>query len=98
MHRNLYFEIQKYDSLKEAINLASFLSDNNDPEYKINEFTQKNPLNYDIIAEGRWIAEKFGITGYPSNIVVDKKGVIQFYDVGYKSDIVERLSYAIDKN
>ncbi len=69
-----------------------------DPEYKINEFTQKNPLNYDIIAEGRWIAEKFGITGYPSNIVVDKKGVIQFYDVGYKSDIVERLSYAIDKN
>lgn len=29
-HRILYVETQIYDSFKEAINLASFLSDNND--------------------------------------------------------------------
>lgn len=68
-----------------------------DPEYKINEFIQKNPLNYNIIAEGRWLAEKFGINSYPTNIVVDKKGVVQFYEVGYKSDILERMSSTIEK-
>jgi|688.fasta_scaffold98210_5 thiol-disulfide isomerase/thioredoxin len=68
-----------------------------DPEYLIQEYIQKNPFNYDIIAEGRWIAEKFEISSYPTNIVVDKKGVVQFYEVGYKSDIVERMSNEIDK-
>ncbi len=68
-----------------------------DPEYKIKAFLNTTPLNYDIISEGRWLAEKFGITGYPTNIIVDKKGIIQFYEMGYKTDIAERMSSTLDE-
>lgn len=38
------------------------------------------------------------MTAYPTNIIVDKNGIIQFYETGYKSDILERMSFAIDKH
>ncbi|MNG39784.1 hypothetical protein D3C84_1280480 [compost metagenome] len=55
------------------------------------------PLDYDIIPEGRWIADKFGVTAYPTNIIVDKKGIIQFCEMGYKADIIERMTTTLDK-
>jgi len=93
-------EIPKLNQLREKYKDKNiqFVAIGLDPAYKINEFTQKTPLNYDIIAEGRWIAEKFDISSYPTNLIVDGKGIIQFYEVGYKSDILERMSYEIEKN
>lgn len=93
-------EIPKLNQLREKYKDKNiqFIAIALDPEYKINEFILKNPFFYDIIAEGRWIAEKFEISSYPTNIVVDKKGVVQFYEIGYKSDIIERISNEIEKN
>ena len=68
-----------------------------DPEYKIASFLKTTPLYYDIIAEASYISDKFDVTAYPTNIIVDKKGIIQFYETGYKSDILERMSFVIDK-
>lgn len=92
-------EIPKLNQLREKYKDKNiqFVAIGLDPAYKINEFTQKIPLNYDIIAEGRWIADKFDISSYPTNLIVDGKGIIQFYEVGYKSDILERMSYEIEK-
>jgi len=92
-------EIPKLNQLKEKYKDKNihFVAIALDPEYKIDEFTKKTPLNYDILSEGSFFAEKFGVHAYPTNIVVDGKGIIQFYEVGYKSDILERISYAIDK-
>ena len=93
-------EVPKLNLLREKYKdkNVQFIAIALDPEYKINEFIQKNPFFYNIIAEGRWIAEKFEISSYPTNIVVDKKGVVRFYEVGYKSDIIERISNEIEKN
>ena len=92
-------EIPKLNELKEKYKGKNvhFIAIALDPEYKISPFLKMFPLNYDIIPEGRWIADKFGVNAYPTNIIVDKKGTIQFCEMGYKSDIVERMTSTLDQ-
>ncbi|HJS01549.1 MAG TPA: TlpA disulfide reductase family protein [Flavobacterium sp.] len=92
-------EMPKLNELKEKYKNKNihFIAIALDPEYKINSYLQKTPLDYKIIAEGSWIAEKFGVNSYPTNIIVDKEGTIQFYEIGYKSDTLERMSNTLDK-
>ncbi|WP_418264287.1 TlpA family protein disulfide reductase [Flavobacterium faecale] len=93
-------EIPKLNELKQKYKDKNvhFIAIALDSEYKIASFLKTTPLYYDIIAEGRYISEKFDVTAYPTNIIVDKNGIIQFYETGYKSDILERMSFAIDKH
>lgn len=93
-------EIPKLNQLKEKYKDKNvhFIAVALDPEYTIRPFLKTTPLDYDIIAEGKWIAEMFGVTSYPTNIITDKKGIIQFYEIGYKSDIIERMSSTLDEN
>ncbi|MGQ7945660.1 TlpA family protein disulfide reductase [Flavobacterium sp. WC2509] len=65
-------------------------------ENELTPFLKKYPFDYDIIPGGNSIANKFNVI-YPTNIIVDKKGVIQFYEIGYKTDIVEKMTSEIDK-
>lgn len=92
-------EMPKLNELKEKYKNKNihFIAIALDPEYMITPFLKQYPLNYEIIADGRWIAEKFDINSYPTNIIVDKEGTIQFYEIGYKTDILERMSSTIDK-
>ena len=68
-----------------------------DAEYKLSEFLEQHPFTYDIVEDGRWIAEQFEIKSYPSNIILDQNGAIQFFKIGYKTDILEMMSYKIEK-
>ncbi|WPR72431.1 TlpA disulfide reductase family protein [Flavobacterium sp. NG2] len=91
-------EIPKLNELKEKykdqkVHFIAIALDTND---KIDDFFKRLKLNYDVIAEGRTIASDFNVTSYPTNIVIDKKGIIQLFEVGYKSDIISRMSKVID--
>lgn len=92
-------EIPQLNKLKEKYKEqgVNFISVALDPDYKIASFLKKNKFNYDIVPEGRWLAHKYDVSVYPTNIVLDKKGVFQLFEVGYKSDIIERMSYKIDE-
>lgn len=92
-------EMPKLNQLKEKYKDKNvhFIAIALDEGYKIASFLKTTPLTYDIIPEGRWIAEKFDVNSYPTNIIVDKNGIIQFYDRGYKTDILEKMSFEIDK-
>ncbi len=92
-------EIPKLNKLKEKYKGKNvhFIAVALDPEYTIIPFLTKTPFSYDIIADGRWITEMFDVTAYPTNIIVDQKGTIQFYEIGFKSDISERMINTIDK-
>ena len=68
-----------------------------DLEYKIDKFRRENPFFYNVVEDGRWLASKFEVSLYPTNIIIDKQGVIQFYKTGYKSDITEAMTFEIDK-
>lgn len=91
-------EIPDLNKLKEKFTGkdVEFIAVGLDAEYKIAKFLRKHPFKYDIVEDGRWIAEKFDVKLYPSNIIIDKEGKIQFYKIGYKKDITEAMSYKIE--
>ncbi|WP_298493963.1 TlpA disulfide reductase family protein [uncultured Algibacter sp.] len=68
-----------------------------DQEYKIEKFLRKHPFKYDIVEDGRWLASKFGVSLYPTNVIIDKNGNFKFFKSGFRSDITEAMSYKIDK-
>ncbi len=92
-------EIPKLNELKQKYKdqKVHFIAVALDEDYKIKEFFKKIKLNYEVISEGRDIASDLDVTAYPTNIVIDKNGIIQLFEVGYKSDIINRMSFAIDK-
>ena len=92
-------EIPKLNELKQKYKDQNvhFIAVALDDDYKIKEFFKKLKLDYEIVSEGRYIATDLNVTAYPTNIVIDKEGIVQLYEVGYKSDIVARMSSAIDE-
>lgn len=92
-------EIPQLNKLKEKFKGrdVEFIAIGLDEEYKVDKFLKHYPFNYDIVEDGRWLAEKFDIQLYPSNIIIDQKGNYYFYKIGYKSDITESMSYSIEK-
>lgn len=92
-------EIPQLNALKEKFKgkEVAFIAIALDQEYKIAKFLKQNPFKYNIVEDGRWIAEKFDVKLYPTNIIIDKKGNFQFYKIGYKSDITEAMEYTVEK-
>lgn len=93
-------EIPKLNQLKEQYENnpnVEFVAIGLDDKYSILKFLKTNPLTYDIIDEGRWLASKFDIKSYPTNIIIDKTGTIQFFEVGYKSEIKSIMMNKIDE-
>lgn len=93
-------EIPKLNALKEQYQDSEnvkFIAIGLDNKDAIEKFLIKYPLTYDIVDEGRWIASKFDITSYPTNIIIDKQGNIQFFEIGYKSSIKSMMTNKIDE-
>ncbi|KXX71818.1 hypothetical protein AVL50_03265 [Flammeovirga sp. SJP92] len=84
---------EKYMNNTDVIFVAITIAD----IYKIKNFQKKYPFYYHQIDDGRYLCEKFNVKLYPTNIVVDKEGNYFNYTLGYKHDLVERLSYSIDE-
>lgn len=92
-------EIPQLNELKEKFKNkdVEFIAVALDEEYKLDPFLRQHPFTYDLVEDGRWVAEKFDIESFPSNIIIDKKGTIQFFKIGYKPNIVEAMSFEIEK-
>jgi len=92
-------EIPQLNELREKYKdkNVEFIAVSYEAEYKLSEFLEQHPFTYDIVEDGKWIVDKFEIKSYPSNIIIDQNGTIQFYKIGYKTDIVEMMSYKIEK-
>ena len=76
---------------------VEFLAFALDEEYKIANFLKKHPFDYDIIEESRYIAQKFGVKSYPTNIIIDQDGKIEYYKSAYNSRIYNAMKYKIEK-
>lgn len=93
-------EIPKLNELKELYKDESnveFIAIGLDDKYEIEAFLKKYPLKFDIVDEGRWIANQFDITSYPTNIIIDQKGIVQFFEIGYKRNIKGLMTNKIDE-
>ncbi len=60
---------------------------------EIETFLKNIPFNYQIIDKGRWLASNYSINSYPTNVVIDKEGIVKFHSTGYSL----QLPYWIEK-
>lgn len=67
-----------------------------DERYDIQEFLKTNPFRYNIIDGGRYIASKYNINLYPTNLVLDKEGKAVFHSSGYSMGTVPWIKKSID--
>ena len=54
-----------------------------DQRWNIKDFLKEIPFNYRQVADGRDISNQYGVSSYPTNVVIDKKGMVRFSSMGY---------------
>jgi len=63
----------------------------------IKNFLATNPFKYHIIENGRYIAQgKYGINVYPTNVVVDKQGIVRFHSSGVGFTTIRGIKKTIE--
>jgi thiol-disulfide isomerase/thioredoxin len=67
-----------------------------DEAYDLKQFLKEMPFNYGIVDGGRYIASQYGITSYPTHVVLDKEGKVTFHTSGYGMGTVPWLKKSID--
>lgn len=74
-----------------------FLAFSTDKTAAVQQFLTQKTFNYRIIPRSRNIAKKFGVFGYPSHYVIDKKGLVRFYQLSYSPGTGSRIDFEISK-
>ena len=89
--------VQKYKDNENVV----FLSFALDSKKKIEKFLKKNTFDYHIVANSKNI-NKYYLPGamkkYPTNILIDKKGIIRLHWYGFRSDFSKRMDEMIAEN
>ena len=84
--------VQKYKGQSDVVFLAVAL----DARYELQQFLKLMPFNYNIIADGRYIASKFGVSAFPTHVVVDREGLVKFHTAGLARNTVHWVQKSID--
>jgi len=79
----------KYKDNKDVLFLAIALDD----KFDLKQFTKISPFLYNIVPDGRYFADKHGVTSYPTHLIVGKDGLIKFHTTGLAHNTV----YWVDK-
>lgn len=66
-----------YEKYKNDTNVV-FASITFDKQNKVNSFLKKYPIKYPVVSDAKGICDSFKISGYPTNIIIDKNG--NYYD------------------
>jgi len=73
-----------------------FIAIATDEKYKLKEFLKDTPFAYHIVSDGRELATKYGITGYPTNVIIGKDGKVKSHSMGYGPYTLDGFAKAID--
>lgn len=68
-----------------------------DEDYEIKEFLKDKALGYHIIDRGRYIAEKYNVHLYPTNVVINRNGLVAFSSQGGSASNTYWMKKAIDE-
>ncbi len=53
-----------------------------DEGYRIKDFIQSSPYEYHIISDSRYLADRYGVHLFPTNVVVNREGKVVYSSVG----------------
>ncbi len=78
---------------------VEFIAITLDDKTRITRFLQRYAFRYDMVEKGKWLASEFGIQKYPTNLIIDKKGVIQYYktDANIFADMSAKITKELSK-
>lgn len=69
-----------------------------DQSWEIKDFMKQIPFNYMQVADGRSYSDGFNVKSYPTNVVIDPKGIIRFSSSGYGMGTLKFLKKAIEES
>lgn len=84
--------VNQYKTNQDIVFIAIAL----DEKYSITDFLKSNPFEYHIIDNGRYIASQYGITSYPTHVVLNKKGNVLFHTTGFGSNTIVWVKKSIE--
>lgn len=84
--------VQQYKQRDDVVFLAVALDD----RAAIQTFVEKRPYDYALVADGRYVAERYGIKSFPTNVVVDRQGNVVFH-AQYHPNMAAFLQKAIEE-
>ena len=84
--------VDKYANNPNVVFLAIGL----DGRYDIKQFLKTNPYNFDIIDDGRYYANLYNVTLYPTTVILDKAGKVMFNTVSFGPNSTYWITKTID--
>jgi peroxiredoxin len=60
------------------------------------EFTDKVGATFPIVLDDAKVSDKFGVTGTPTNLLIDRKGRIYFTSIGYSPGHEKALAAMVE--
>lgn len=67
-----------------------------DEKTAIQEFVQQRPYDYALVPQGRYVAQEYGVTSFPTNVVVDRQGKVVFH-AQYHPNMLAYLQKVIEQ-
>jgi peroxiredoxin len=80
---------------KDSTNVV-FLGIALDQKSELKDFLEKMPFDYSIIHDGRFISDKYGVKSYPTHLIIDKEGKVDYHTSGYSSITVSWVRKSIE--
>lgn len=84
--------VELFKDNKEVVFIAVAL----DAKYEIKEFLKTTPFMYNIIHDGRYIAQKYNINSFPTHLVLNKQGKVAFHTSGLAMNTVSSVKTSIE--
>lgn len=74
-----------------------FLGFSLDDAYQAEKFLEKTPFAYQIVPNCQVVANDYGVSSYPTHIIIDQNGKIAFETSGLSANTVENVKQTIDQ-
>ena len=84
--------VSQYAGNKEIIFLSFALDNATD----IKQFLKRKKFSYKIVPDAASVSEKFKVTAYPTNVIINKQGIVSHAEIGYVDDIKKKFSTILD--
>lgn len=94
--KEIPFLNQLVEQNKKRTDLRFISISNSDSEKSLSYARLKLQLQFELVAKGQSIADAYRVTGYPTNLIIDKTGKIVFIESGFKEDIKNKIQEVID--
>jgi len=65
------------------------------PKKAIKKFLKKTEFNFRVVADGQTTADSYGVKSFPTNVIIDQNGIIQYVSVGVGPNNKENLQKTI---